>query len=97
MRKKILVLVFLLLTSSNLVNWNFENKNSYSNINFENINENKNIWKITKKELKKEIKQRKKYHKNLLEKYNLDFDSKTLWMLQENSLILSNLRYELKN
>lgn len=89
--------MFLLLTSTNFVNWNFENKNFSSNINFENINENKNIWKITKKELKKEIKQRKKYHKNLLEKYNLDFDSKTLWMLQENSLILSNLRYELKN
>lgn len=97
MRKKILVLVFLLLTSSNLVNWNFENKNSYSNINFENINENKNIWKITKKELKKEIKQRKKYHKTLLEQYNTNFDVNILWRIKENSLILSNLRYELKN
>lgn len=97
MRKKILVLVFLLLTSSNLVNWNFENKNSYSNINFENINENKNIWKITKKELKKEIKQRKKYHKTLLEQYNTNFDANILWRIKENSLILSNLRYELKN
>jgi hypothetical protein len=46
--------------------------------------------------LKDEIKKRKKYHKLLLEEYNLTFEQKTLDLISENSLILTNLRKDLK-
>jgi hypothetical protein len=46
--------------------------------------------------LKNEIKKRKKYHKLLLEQYNASFEQKTLDLISENSLILTNLRKDLK-
>lgn len=51
---------------------------------------------LTKKEIKVEIKKRKKYHKSLLEKYNESFEEKYLNMISKNSQYLSKLRIDLK-
>lgn len=52
--------------------------------------------KISKKDLKDEIKRRKKYHKSLLNIYNESFNHKYLELIAENSGKLSYLRELLK-
>lgn len=55
-----------------------------------------NKIKISKKDLKDEIKRRKKHHKALLSIYNESFDSEYLNLIQENSARLTRLRELLK-
>ena len=96
MRKKIFVMLFILFTA--LQNVPVGSANSSKTIDsWDNANSTTKKVVITKKELKTEIKKRKKYHKNLLEKYNEWFDEKYLNLISENSLILSSLREELKS
>ena len=49
-----------------------------------------------KKVLKKEIQNRKKYHKSLIEAYNSDFNQKNLEMIKNNALIIDSLENKLK-
>ena len=100
MRKKFLIMLFVLFTSIpwSLAFWN----HSRPDINLQwfyreaTLTKLTNSQKVTKKSLKDEIKKRKKYHKLLLEEYNLTFEQKTLDLISENSLILTNLRKDLK-
>lgn len=89
MKRKIFItlLLFFFTTNINIINANFSSENR------------ENIVKVnlTKKDLKNEIKKRKKYHKTLLENYNKNFEKKYFDLIVENSLILSNLRQELNN
>lgn len=94
MRKKAFLIIFIFLTSFHPV-YVYDEKNLQEKNSSEIISETK-IWKVTKKEIKREIKNRKRYHKNLLEKYNSNFDKKILDFIQENSLILTKLRKQLK-
>lgn len=48
--------------------------------------------KLTKKELKNEIKRRKKYHKSLVTAYNESFSEEYLSLIQENSRQLTAFR-----
>lgn len=97
MKKKILIWIFLILTSINSADFSY----SYDKIeeNWKNIFseiKKENIWKMSKKEIKKDIKIRKKYHKKMLENYNKNFDEKILEFIKENSIILKKLKEELK-
>lgn len=101
MKKRIFVVIFvffLVFQNENLDAKNTE-KLEEAKLLTENTTIKKTISKVkfTKQELKKEIKKRKKYHKVLLEKYNKDFDEKYFNLISENSLILTNLRKELKS
>ena len=80
MRKKFLIMLFVLFTSIpwSLAFWN----HSRPDVNLQ--------W------FYREATLRKKYHKLLLEEYNLTFEQKTLDLISENSLILTNLRKDLK-
>ena len=93
MRKKLLILLFVLFTSIpwNLAFWNYSKTDA--NLQWARFTSSQ---KVTKKSLKNEIKKRKKYHKLLLEQYNASFEQKTLDLISENSLILTNLRKDLK-
>ena len=105
MRKKIFVMLFILFTALQNVPVGSANSSktidSWDKVLLKELSEKANSSTkkvvITKKELKTEIKKRKKYHKNLLEKYNEWFDEKYLNLISENSLILSSLREELKS
>lgn len=106
MRKNILLILFLLLTTFNydLNTYNqgqlkhveatkkisVVSKNGNQN-RYSKTRNNKN-FKITKKDLKKEIKKRKKYHRSLLSTYNESFDKKYLDKIAYNSKRLSDLR-----
>lgn len=88
MRKKILVVLFLLLCS---LPWNSV---FWEQINTQTTKVDKNISQIktiNRKTLKNEIKKRKKYHRYLLEEYNKSFEEKFLPLIQENSLILTEM------
>ena len=50
-----------------------------------------------KKQLKKEIKRREKYHGNLLNYYNINFNENYLNLITDNSRILSSLRQKYYN
>lgn len=107
MRTRVLLIFFILITSFSY-NVNAENARVLSykeNIKIpsstswiKNVevkkdkNNSKNKFKVTKKDLKTEIKQRKKYHKSLLSIYNEWFDPKYLELIQSNSNRLSSLR-----
>lgn len=100
-KKKIFIIVTLFLAL--FQNWVFVVNSNFDAKNTEKIEFKRNFladtskWNFKKRDLKKEIKKRKKYHKTLLEKYNESFDEKYLNLISENSLILSSLRTELKN
>lgn len=60
------------------------------------INNKKSLNSKNKKILKKEIQNRKKYHKNLVNIYNQNFDNNYLELIKNNSLLINNLKNELK-
>lgn len=109
MKKKVFVVIFVFVSvfyhgnisaNNNLkLNSNNLKLNSGVKIFEKNIENNSNIVKISlsKRDIKSEIKKRKKYHRNLLEKYNDGFEEKYLNLISENSLILTSLRNELKS
>lgn len=94
-------MLFVFFISANINNLSANNSSNYVKNNWEFTTPKISVtfWKVkmTKKDLKTEIKKRKKYHKDLLLKYNEFFDEKYLNLISENSLILSNLRNELEN
>lgn len=111
MKKNIILLVFVLLTSVNYtngVNWyNTQQvwkviettKNSWvvwkkqtRTVSSKKNEETKKNLKVTKKDLKEEIKKRKKYHKSLLTIYNESFDQKYLDLIAFNSQRISDLK-----
>lgn len=100
MRKKFLILLFVLFTSIpwNLAFWNHSKTDANLQWFYRDDAAARftSSQKVTKKSLKNEIKKRKKYHKLLLEQYNASFEQKTLDLISENSLILTNLRKDLK-
>lgn len=49
-------------------------------------NKDINKWIYNVKTLKKEIQNKKKYHKNLISMYNISFDNHYLDLIKENSL-----------
>ncbi|MDD5770099.1 MAG: hypothetical protein PHE25_03960 [Candidatus Gracilibacteria bacterium] len=49
------------------------------------------LIKDNKKTLKKELQNRKKYHKNLVSFYNLNFDNNYLELIKDNSLKIQYL------
>lgn len=102
MKKKVFVVIFVFV--SVFYHWNISANNNLKlnsgvKIFEKNIENNSNIVKISlsKRDIKSEIKKRKKYHRNLLEKYNNGFEEKYLNLISENSLILTSLRNELKS
>lgn len=96
MPKKIIVTVFIILSSFS---------NIYTIYSFDKVAENKEFVntkikikeiknrdiKKSKKELKKEIQKRKKFHKWLLAQYNQNFSQKKLDEITKNSIIISKL------
>jgi hypothetical protein len=53
--------------------------------------DDKNKLIYEKKILKKEIRKRRVYHKNLLNMYNVDFDNNNLELITHNWLLINNL------
>lgn len=100
MKKRIFIVIFVFsVLAQNTFSYekNFENNENF--VVNENFHSEQKIEKVnfTKKDLKKEIKKRKKYHRVLLEKYNKNFEKKYFNLIKENSLILTNLRKEFKS
>jgi len=60
------------------------------------IGNKKSLNSKNKKILKKEIQNRKKYHKNLVSIYNQNFDNNYLELIKNNSLLIDKLKSELK-
>ena len=69
--------------TNNIKNDKNEEKDKYEK-DKKNLKKEKNI-------LKKEIRNRRVYHKNLLNMYNMDFDNNYLELITHNWLIISNL------
>ncbi|MDP2090350.1 MAG: hypothetical protein Q8K30_02025 [Candidatus Gracilibacteria bacterium] len=75
----------------------YENENENNNdINNDNKSKNTENTIINKVELKKEIRKRRVYHKNLLYMYNKDFEEKHLNSITHNGLIINTLEKHLK-
>jgi hypothetical protein len=108
MKKSFLLIFFILLSTFNYtvngVNyWVWPPKDHIQVLNLTNSveivrlsNDKQKKWKITKKDLKDEIKRRKKYHKSLLSVYNESFKQEHLDLLANNSKQLLVLREFLK-
>ncbi len=114
MKRNILLILFLLLTTLNydvntynqnqlksveatkkisvLSKNNNQNRYSKDKSNKYLKDKNNKNFKVTKKDLKNEIKKRKKYHRSLLSTYNKSFDNKYLEKIAYNSKRLSDLR-----
>lgn len=80
------------------IEWWNENVVDETTISYWLSNDNKNSVNLykNKKILKKEIQNRKKYHKNLVNIYNQNFDNNYLELIKNNSIIIDNLKKELK-
>ncbi len=100
--KKLLLLYFILLISS--FNWTSSLNADYADSEDTKIEKsiekvpqkskvenNKKDKNYNKKILKKEIQNRKKYHKTLVSIYNKNFDSNYLELIKENALIIERL------
>lgn len=104
-RKIMLLLLFTFLFSldnTNAIELSNDNDNIISEIRIQNINnkEKKKESNVTiiddKYQLKKEIRKRRVYHRNLLYMYNKDFDNKNLELITNNWLLISNLENHYK-
>lgn len=112
MKKRKILTFIIIITLSSWIYINTFSYNEDNNIRNENIINNKprdnfelEIKKKTKKlnknyekkQLKKEIKRREKYHVNLLNYYNINFNENYLNLITDNSRILSSLRQKYYN
>lgn len=109
MKRKIVLLLFIFLVSinwSNAVELKENSDKSNRTVKIQNTgikekkkDKEKEKYKIiidNKNKLKKEIRQRRVYHKNLLYLYNKDFENKHLDLITHNWLIINNLEKHLK-
>lgn len=111
MKRKIVLLLFIFLVSvngSNALNTKVETVRYNRTVKIQNSWENEDEKEkekkidnkkdiiINKNNLKKEIRQRRVYHKNLLYLYNKDFEKKHLDLITHNWLIINNLENHLK-
>lgn len=105
MKKQVFGILFIVVIISELifslsvyaVHSNWQNARVSENIITQNSERiTPSIWKTKKvskkKKIKKAIKERKKYHRSLLQAYNKSFDPKYLDYIQKNSEKISQLR-----